>query len=80
MEVADERRVGSPALPGCAIGGKARTNAPRDVFGVFVLAFPPIVPAAKGGAQPCAFMDLYVFTNFMLKALVHICFHEAGHG
>ena len=66
MEIPDVRRLGSPALPGCAIGGKSQTNHRMTVVGVFVCNFPPIVPAAKGGAQPCAFM---AFMTFMVRAL-----------
>ena len=54
-----KRLVGSPALPGCAIRGKSQTNAPNDDGDAFVCDFPLIVPAAKGGAQPGAFMELH---------------------
>jgi hypothetical protein len=42
--------------------GSGERRRARRVFrsGAFVHAFSPIVPAAKGGAQPGAFMELHV--------------------
>jgi len=51
--------------PGRTVEGKSQTNAPLSTVGVFVCDFPSTVPAARGGAQPCAFMYLDVLHGEM---------------
>ena len=56
-------------MPGCAIRGKSQANTPRATLDVFACDFPLIVPAANGGAQPGAFMELHALHGANPEAL-----------